>query len=306
MNNMSYQLKSPVVLFIYMRSKNILVIISRLRQVRPVKIYIVADGPKNQSEEAVCSKTRKLVESHIDWPCKISKVYANQNLGLKRRFESGLNFVYTNEEQAIILEDDCIPDPTFFRFCDEMLEKYKEDNRIMTISGNNFQGGKNKYHVSYYFSRYPHVWGWATWKRAWKLYDSNIPDWPKRRNTEWLKVLLGGLIISEFWKYIFDRLYSGKINTWDYQLTYASFKHNGLNIIPAVNLVTNLGYGSDSTNIKKYNKTIGIPTCAMQFPLVHPNRVETNESADSRIDNLVYLHPLGKLSLVVKYMLGII
>jgi len=297
---------TPIVLFIYRRSDNLERIIEVVRKAKPNEIYIISDGPKNESESKQVRKTRVQLERLINWPCKVHKNYAENNLGLKERFSTGIEWVFKTTDRAIFIEDDCIADPTFFKFCDELLERYKDDDRVMTISGNNFQFGSQKAKTSYYFSRYPHVWGWATWKRAWAKYDKDISDWPSHRQPSWLRDVTHGFIISKFWKYIFDRLYGGKINTWDYQLTYASFKNHGLNIIPSLNLVTNVGYGVGSTNIKKRNKTIGVPTSSMQFPLVHPKRFEADDIADHRIDNLVYLHPLGRVSLLMKSIFGII
>jgi len=297
-------MKTSVVLIIYKRYQNLLAITDVLRKVKPAKIFIIADGPKNKTEKLLTDKTRKNLELLLDWPCMILKNYSKNNLGLKERFSSGISWVFEQTDRAIFLEDDCIPDPTFFRYCDELLEKYQNDNRVMTISGNNFQFGKNTVPSSYYFSRYPHVWGWATWKRVWDHYDSNITTWPEQSNTSWLRGVTGGLIISKFWKYIFNRLFEGKINTWDYQLTYASFKNNGLNIIPSVNLVTNVGYGADSTNIKTKNKTISVPTTPMQFPLIYPKDFAINDTADQAVENLVYLSSIGKVSLFIKSILG--
>lgn len=300
------KLLTPIVIFIYKRSDNLERVITGVRKAKPEELYIISDGPKNKLELDQIKKTRVQLETLINWPCKVHKNYAENNLGLKERFSTGIDWVFRTTDRAIFIEDDCIADSTFFNFCDELLERYKDDERIMTISGNNFQFDNQKYKDSYYFSRYPHVWGWATWKRAWEKYDKDISDWPTHRPTSWLRDVTNGFIISKFWKYIFDRLYEDKINTWDYQLTFASFKNHGLNIIPNVNLVTNVGYGTDSTNIKKRNKTIGILSSPIKFPLVHPKKFETDDIADHRIDNLVYLHPLGRISLVVKSILGLI
>lgn len=299
-------LNTPIVIFIYKRYDSLDQVLAPISRLKPRVIYIIADGPKNESEKAQVGKTRSRLESLINWPCKVYKNYAKQNMGLKKRFSTGIDWVFQDTDRAIFIEDDCIADPSFFRFCETLLEKYKDDERIFSISGNNFQFGKISSRDSYYFSRYPHVWGWATWRRAWSQYDSDIIDWPDRRNTSWLRDVTGGFMISKFWKYIFDRLTSDKINTWDYQLTYASFKNRGLNIIPSVNLVTNIGYGVDSTNIKKLNKTIGIPREAIQLPLKHPKHFKSDDVADRNIDNLVYLHPLGKVSILIKSILGIL
>ncbi len=299
-------MNTPVAIFIYKRTQNLTLIFASLKKIKPKTLYLIADGPKDASEIVQVENTRKNLELLIDWPCIVHKNYANTNLGLKERFKSGIDWIFNQEDKAIFLEDDCIPDPSFFRFCDELLEKYKNDERVFSISGNNFQFGKDSPKESYYFSKYPHIWGWATWKRSWDKYDSEISDWQSRRSSSWLREVIGGFIIAKFWKYIFDRLSAGKINTWDYQLTYASFKNRGLNIIPSVNLVTNVGYGADSTNIKSKNKTIGVSTVPMQFPLVHPTEFRVDEESDRRIENLVYLHPLGKISLFLKSILGMI
>lgn len=300
-------MKTPVVIFIYKRSDNLKKIISVLRKIHPTSLYIVSDGSKYIEEKVKVDQTIRIIESLINWECEINKNYSNINLGLKERFRSGIDWVFEHTDSAIFIEDDCIPDPTFFQFCDELLEKYKDDERIFSISGNNFLFGKARSKESYYFSRYPHVWGWATWKRVWDKYDSNISDWPELRQVGLLnKVFPNNFFIRKFWTYIFDRLYAGKINTWDYQLTYLSFKNNGLNIIPSVNLVTNVGYGKDSTNIKSKNQTIGVPTHSMEFPLIHPKNIIASMSNDHHIDNLVYLNLVGKISLFIKSVLGIL
>ena len=300
-------MKTSIVLFIYKRDNNFDQVIGAIRRHNPSTIFIVADGPKNINELSQINNTRALLESLIDWPCKIHKNYASYNLGLRERFRTGIDWVFTHTDKAIFIEDDCIPDPVFFSFCDELLVKYKDDQKILSISGNNFQPSNNRVKESYYFSRYPHVWGWATWKRVWDHYDSNIRDWPKLKQSGWLSnVYPDRYFIRKFWTYIFDRLYTGKINTWDYQLTYLSLKLGGFNIIPNVNLVKNVGYGEDATNIKKKNKTINIPTNRINLPLTHPKKITYADRQDIYIEELVYLNLIGKVSLLIKSILGII
>jgi hypothetical protein len=295
---------SAVVLIIYKRQENLPQIIEVLRTVKPKKIYVIADGPKPGEESAVAA-ARGQIEL-IDWDCKIKKIYAKKNLGLRERFSTGIAEVFKYEERAIFLEDDCLPDPTFFRFCDELLAKYASDERVMTISGDNFQFGQNLVKASYYFSRYPHVWGWATWKRAWAHYDPDLKDWERERAKPWLRDVTHSFVSALFWRYIFGRMYTHKIDTWDYQLTYASLKNNYLNIIPAVNLVTNVGYGDGATNTRRKSRTMGQVASPMPFPLVHPRKIRVNMAADATTDRHVFLHPLGILSLVVKSILGIL
>lgn len=299
-------MQTPVAIFIYKRQTNLETLCAVLRTVKPRTLYVISDGPKDENEAKAVTDTRKRVESLIDWPCVIHKNYAKENLGLKERFHTGITWVFESTDRAIFIEDDCIPHPTFFKFCEQLLEKYQDNKRIFSISGNNFLFGKGKGAASYYFSKYPHIWGWATWKRSWDTYDSEISDWQSRRQTNWLREVTDDFIISKFWKYIFNRLSTSKINTWDYQLTYASFKNRELNIIPSVNLVTNVGYGTDATNIKSTNKTIGVPTVPIQFPLVHPTKMKVDTVSDQAVENLVYVHPLGKVSLFIKSILGLL
>lgn len=299
-------MSTAVAIFIYKRPENLEAIISVLKEFHPARILLIADGPKNKSEALVVKNTREKIESLIDWPCQVYKNYSLVNMGLKERFKTGIDWVFNHCDKAIFIEDDCIPNYTFFEFCTELLEKYIDDKRVMTISGNNFEFGKGKSKDSYHFSQYPHVWGWATWKRAWADYDSDISDWPSLRNTPWLRIVLGGFIISKFWKYIFDRLYASKINTWDYQLAYASWKTGSLHIVPSINLVSNVGYGRESTNIKHKNKTLYVPARPIHFPLIHPKQIIANKEADRLVDNLVYVHPIGKVSLLIKSLLGIL
>lgn len=300
-------INTPVVLFIYKRGNNLVDICKTLKKSKVKAIYIVADGPKNAAEKILTDQVRNLLESLITWECKVYKNYSDTNLGLKERFSSGISWVFNQTDRAIFIEDDCLPDPSFFPFCEELLEKYKNNNRVISVAGNNFQSPTNKVADSYYFSRYPHVWGWATWKRVWDKYDSGIGDWPKLRQSGWLsKVYPDRFFIRKFWTYIFDRLYSGKINTWDYQLSYLSLKMGGFNIIPNVNLVKNVGYGEDATNLKKKNKTINVPTNNINFPLIHPKEITYADQQDKYIEELVYLHPLGKFSLLIKSLLGLL
>lgn len=299
-------LQTPVVIIIYKRIDNLEEICSTLRKVKPKNILIISDGAKIKSDIHLINEVRSKLESLIDWKCNIHKNYAATNLGLKERFSSGISWVFSIVDRAIFIEDDCIPDPTFFRFCDELLEKYKDDKRIMTISGNNFQYGKNPITESYYFSRYPHIWGWATWKRALKHYDPDLNDWPTRRKTNWLHDVTHNFVSSKYWQYIFDKVYEGKINTWDYQLTYACFANNGLNIIPSHNLVTNVGYDNSATNTKVRSRAMGQLSTPIDFPLVHPRGIEANQPADATTDRHVFLSPIGVVSLVVKSILGIL
>ena len=242
---------------------------------------VIADGPRadHPGEAEKCLATRAIVENP-EWDCELLKNYSDVNLGCGRRPASGISWVFQNVEEAVILEDDCLPHPTFFRFCDELLEHYRDDKRVMTISGNNFQFGTRRTPESYYFSRYPHTWGWATWRRAWELYDFEAKVWPQLRATRWLEDLLGDGESAAYWRGVFDSL-NGSWDVWDYQWIFSCWAQNGLAILPNVNLISNIGWGSDATHTKALdNPSANLAIEAMSFPLSHPQYMAVNREAD--------------------------
>jgi len=299
-------MKIPVVIFLYKRADHFPAIMTKVKEYAPKTLYLIADGPINNQEKVLTDQTREKLESLIDWDCQITRVYAKHNLGLRERFSSGINAVFLRENEAIFLEDDCVPSSSFITFCAKLLRKYRNDPRIFSISGDNFQYGKYSPGSSYYFSRYPHVWGWATWKRSWQHYDKDMTDWPEHNNLAWLQGITHSRLSALYWQYIFRKTYQRRINTWDYQLTYASFKQRGLNIIPAKNLVTNLGFDKTATNTKRKYRAMGQPAQELSFPLSHPVRLSLNYTADARTDYNNFLRPLGVLSLLVKSVLGVV
>ena len=251
---------------------------------RPPKLLVVADGPRaNHNEDASnCSLTRAVI-SGVDWDCEVLTNYSDINLGCKQRVSSGLSWAFEQVEEAIILEDDCLPDPTFFRFCEELLGKYRADESVMMISGDNFQFGRRRTPYSYYFSRFVHIWGWASWRRAWRNYDVGIKSWPALRETEWLTRTLENQSQVDYWREIFDLVYANEIDTWDYQLAFASLLNNGFSAIPEVNLVSNIGFGDSATHTganNTVNKLANLPAVGLDFPLKHPSAISRNTAAD--------------------------
>ena len=289
---------TPIVLIIFNRSVVTQQVFNEIRKTRPAKLLVIADGPRPDRENDVekCVAARKIIEQ-VDWECQVLKNYADDNLGCKRRVASGLDWVFSMVEEAIILEDDCLPHPTFFPFCQDLLERYRDDKRIMTISGNNFQYGHKRTQDSYYFSRYAHVWGWATWRRAWKCYQVDMNLWPEVRAGQWLFDIFGSMRADvksgqcrfdvmgsmkaiEYWYKIFDATYGGRIDTWDYQLIFASWLQNALHILPNVNLVSNIGFGADATHTKVLRKCANMPVKEVSFPLQHPPFIIRDAAAD--------------------------
>lgn len=289
-----WQLKTPVALFIFNRPDMTARVFESIRQAKPSKLMVVADGPRADcpGEAEKCAAARAVIE-RLDWECELLKNYADLNLGCKRRMSSGLDWVFRTVDAAIILEDDCIPHPTFFRFCSELLAKYQDDERIMAISGDNFQFGQRRTEDSYYFSRYSHSWGWASWRRAWQHYDVEMKLWPKIRDGDWLKDLLLDPHVVKYWTEIFQVTYEGHINTWDYQWLFACWMQSGLAILPNVNLVSNIGFGAEATHTTSDSPLADMPMAAMRFPLQHPSFVLRDTQADDFTQNVIYDQSIG-------------
>jgi hypothetical protein len=278
-----FKIKTPVAFFIFNRPDTTAKVFEIIRQVKPPKLFIIADGARNNKLDDIekVKQTRLIVEN-IDWKCEVLRNYSQENLGCKKRVSSGLDWVFDQVEEAIILEDDCLPDPSFFRFCQELLEYYRDDTRIMAISGDNFQFGRNKTPDSYYFSRYNHCWGWASWRRAWQYYDVEMKLWEKINTENLLNSILTNPFAVKYWERKFNQTHKGNINTWDYQWTFACWIQRGLTILPNVNLVSNIGFNIDGTHHKttKSNPFANMKTESIEFPLKHPSFMIPYQKAD--------------------------
>lgn len=289
---MNKQLDTPITFIIFKRPHTTAKVFETIRQVKPKKLFVIADGPRSdrEGEAEKCAATRAIIEK-VDWDCEVIKNYSEVNLGCAQRVYSGLDWVFNNVEETIVLEDDCIPHITFFQFCEELLAKYRNDSRITSIAAQNAQLGQKRTDYSYYFSSYSHCWGWASWRRAWKSYDLHIKLWQEVKKSNVLYSILNDSKAVSYWESIFDSIYQNPTGiTWDYQWTFACWMQGGLNIIPNVNLVKNVGLGADSTNFESSQEVsfINLPTKAMEFPLKHPPFTVRNLAADKFIQKTVY------------------
>lgn len=273
-------LQTPVTFCIFNRPELTARVFEKISDARPPKLLIVADGPRPEfpDDNSNCHETRKIVEN-IDWECDVFRNYADTNMGCKHRIASGLDWVFEQCDEAIILEDDTVPNFTFFKFCETLLKKYKDDERVMMISGDNFQDGIRRGEPSYYFSVHAHIWGWATWRRAWSKYDVNMVDFPEFKKTRRIHSIFKDKAIRKHWLSLFESTYKGRINTWDFQWAYTLFRENGLSVIPNVNLVSNIGIGADATHTRSSHKYANLSTYEIA-ELIHPERVEINKEAD--------------------------
>lgn len=281
-------LSTPVVFLVFNRPDCTARSLAAIRDARPQRLYVVADGPRpdRPGEAALCAEVRSLVEQGIDWPCDVDRDYAPANLGCARRVSSGLDAVFAREAEAIILEDDCVAGPAFFPFCAEMLARYRSTEKISHIGGANFQTTPPV--ESYYFSRYNHVWGWAAWRRSWAHFDWEMRDWPAARDTNWLRGLFDEAGAAQYWRDAFDLVYAGKVDSWAYRWTYAMWRHGGLAVLPAVNLVTNIGFGVDATHMRESDRILCRPAMELAFPLRHPASIARDVQADRRTECTLY------------------
>lgn len=287
------KIKTPIVLIIFNRPDATEKVFNEIAKVQPPKLLVVADGPRegNLDDLEKCKKTREIIKK-VDWPCEVLTNYSDVNLGCKMRPVTGLNWAFGLIDEAIILEDDCVPDTTFFRFCEELLEKYRNDKRVAIISGTNLFVGKIKNPYSYYYSIFPQTWGWATWKRSWENYDIGVKKWADLKNTDWLEKKLGAKsILYNYWKNVFDDCYQQKLNAWDYQITFSAWVDGSLAVIPKINLVSNIGFGKNKgTNIIKRHKYAALKTSQMQFPLVSPEQILENKKIDKSIGKYTFTY----------------
>jgi hypothetical protein len=272
----------PVLLLLFNRPYVTTIVVEALRQAKPQRLYVAADGPRKGNQEDIekCEQVRQIATA-IDWDCKVKTLFREENLGCKKAVSEGIDWFFEHETEGIILEDDCLPDQTFFKYCQELLEYYRHDNRIMVISGDNFQFGRKCGEFSYYFSRYNHCWGWASWRRAWKFYDVNMKLWPYIRDNGYLVDILGSKKSAQYWKKQFEMGYNGKIDSWDYMWTFSCWCQNGLSILPNINLVSNIGYGDDGTHTKRGSKLANMKSEEIEFPIKHPPFIIRNQAADN-------------------------
>jgi hypothetical protein len=266
-------LQTPVALFVFKRPDTTRRVFEAVSKVRPTKLLLVADGPRQgkEGEAEACRQVREIV-SRADWPCEIFQNFSDRNLGCQGRMVTGLNWVFSLVEESIILEDDCVPDPSFFLFCQELLERYRGDTRIGSISGSNFMEKHLNTDASYFFSQFGGNWGWASWRSEWQRFDRHLTDWPKLKTERML------------------------------------LKNNALAIVPRVNLVANIGFGLDATHTTQVDDRLVPPVKAMEFPLRHPSSFVPLRSVDRKLQQLYFapysLRVLRRLHRIAKTLIG--
>lgn len=282
---MEYKVKSPISFTIFNRPDLTAMVLEAIRRVRPAKLFVNADGPRNPAEKILTDQTRAVIDE-VDWDCQVYKNYSPSNQGATWRPYTGISRVFEHVGEAIILEDDDLPNISFFRFCDEMLERYRHDSRIFSINGANFQDPNTKHKYSYWFSSLAGIWGWATWKRSWQKIDMKMEKWPELRETDWLNSKIPDRQIREMYKNKLDRVYFDATKqkiSFGYAYLYSMMLAGGLDIRPEKNLISNIGFRPDATNTKKAEAWANFPTVDLSWPLRHPPEVKSNVEWDIEV-----------------------
>jgi len=279
-----FELKTPVLFMVFNRLEPTKKVFEEIKKARPRKLFIASDGPRNSEEKVKVDLVRKFILDSVDWECDVKTLFRKKNLGCKNACVGAIDWFFENVEMGIILEDDCLPDLSFFRYCEEMLAKYKDNNRVMHIAGSNPLGSYDS-EYSYLFSTGMFIWGWATWERAWNKYDVDIKEYGKLTKNE----------IKEYWPNLIQRaseirriddLINKKIDTWDAQWIVCLRLNKGLCITPRDNLIENIGFTSGATHTHENSwdiKYLAQKRKEMEFPLIHPKKVEQNNSFDRKV-----------------------
>ncbi|HUI06234.1 MAG TPA: glycosyltransferase family 2 protein [Verrucomicrobiae bacterium] len=284
--------RAPVALIIFNRPDHAAQVFAQIAAARSPQLFVIADGPRPDVPDDAerCAAARAVVE-HVDWDCDVKRNYSDVNLGCGLRPTTGLAWVFQQVDRAIVLEDDCVPDLTFFRFCDEVLERYRDDERVMHVAGNNGLQGRRYNAASYFFSRHNLCsGGWATWARARRHFDIELKQWPALRDTPWLEYIVGEPRGAAVWRRIFDEAHAAgtRASYSDYQWTFICWMENGLSVIPNVELCRNIGFGEGATHTVGASSPWRVDrTEAMRFPLVHPPCVTPDAEADLAINQVV-------------------
>lgn len=285
---------TPVVFFVFNRPAVTERVFREIAKCRPAHLMVVGDGarPQRRGEDELVDATRSIID-RVDWECDLRTNFSDVNLGCKQRVASGLEWVFSSVGEAIILEDDCLPNPSFFSFCQQMLDRYRDDTRVSNICASNFQDGQSRSQHGYYFSKYFHCWGWASWRRTWETFDIHLDTWPEFLAMQGLAEVADSAEEVRYWRRIFDQQVRVESNSWAYSWLYSSFAQRGLNVLPDHNLTSNIGFGGDATHTSGGDSHLANMSTRSVFVSSHPQTVIRHKTADQYTFHHVYRRPRG-------------
>ena len=274
----------PVLLTAFNRPKQTAVVLAAIAESKPADLYVAADGPRcdKPGDRDACRQTRALIDS-VDWPCRVHRWFRRDNVGCAQNVQSAVTGVLKKHDRVIVLEDDCVATPSFFTFCRDLLSHYEHDDRFVAVSGNNFQDGHQRGDGSYYVSRFPHCWGWATWRRAWNHYDHAMNGWPEYRDNGLLRSFCQNEAQVRYWTAHFDATHRNKVDSWAFRWLFACWTRLGRSLLPQTNLVQNIGFTADGTHTTESGPGDRIATGSIDR-IYHPTNLNYDEVADAYTD----------------------
>jgi hypothetical protein len=288
---------TPVLFLVFNRPDVTAQTFARIRQLRPKQLFLVADGARasQPADIAKVAAVRDIV-GRVDWPCEVLKNFASENMGCRGRVSTGISWFFEQVAEGIIVEDDCLPEPSFFPYCAELLDHFRSDSQVMHIGGTNLQPQEWTSPYSYRFSLWNHVWGWATWRRAWRHYDVAMKLWPAARAEHWLWNVWQDSQAERVWTDWLQEVYDRRLDTWDWQWAFACWMQGGLHVIPRENLVRNIGFGADATHTGSGDRFASAAVGPISFPLKHPPFRLADACADRLLaDKILPSSAMGRL-----------
>lgn len=279
---------TPILFIVFNKPKQTKIVFQAIRTIKPKRLFIAADGPRsnNQRDRELIKEVRNIVKQ-VDWPCQVKTKFRVKNAGCKKAVSQAITWFFSNVKEGIILEDDTLPNKSFFFFTQELLRKYRHDNRVSIIGGSHPFNDGISIKDDYFFSKYTRIWGWATWRRVWEKYDVNIKAWPKIKNHKLHHKYFSSSREARHWEGIWDKCYQNKIDTWDYQLLLLLMLSNSFTAVPSKNLVSNIGFGSEATHTKiDLSGLSNFPRQNINFPLKHPTEVIPNKNKDNFLSRI--------------------
>jgi len=262
----------PILFLTFNRPDTTTRVFAAIRAAQPARLYVASDGPRadRMGEAELCAEVRRIATA-VDWPCEVKTLFRDRNLGCRRAVSGAITWFFEHEEEGIILEDDCLPSPDFFPWCNAMLERYRDERQIMCVTGNNFQSDMKGWPYSYYYSIFNHCWGWASWRRAWELYDTELQELDPERSVRHIDRLCGVRGFGKYWVQILERVKAGQIDSWAYIWTWSCFKQGGLTCTPKVNLVSNIGFGENASNtLNSESPHSNLRAYSLSLPFIAP------------------------------------
>lgn len=291
--------KTPVLFLIFNRPDNTRRISDAINAYQPEQLFIAADGPRadKPGEAELCALARAIA-TEISWKCEIKTLFRSQNLGCKEAVSNAITWFFDHVDEGIILEDDCLPDSSFFPFCAELLEKYRDNEQVMSISGSNLLGKSGNNQLQSYFRGHGGIWGWATWKRAWMRYDITMKGWPQTKTKRKIRYAIGTREWYDTYYSMFESSYDGTLDTWDIQWFYSILINDGIAINPSVNLVKNIGFEAGTHTNSTDNPVASLPLYAISFPLKHTADLSLDTGHLELMYHAINIRPAGKRSLI--------